>query len=734
MKYIVLMLLAFLQVVLAVIFGYKKHSKVSKLFILFTINMTLWTVANILLDYYQYQVKDQLVFIDVVNRFGFFTGTLSLVTIYRLSLVFPIERAKTRVQSILTVVGLVVPFLTLSPLVSGYFTQQAPGAVPVYEYGEFAIIVAGYTLLIAILSLKNIIQALRTAEANARRQALTVFTGLILSILLGIFFIIVLPTITGSEKYLFLGYYAPFIFTGSIFYSIVRQQFLDFRLIVARSVAYIILVATFSVIYATLVFGISNRLLSTPQFNLIQQSFYILAALFLAFSFQPIKKVVDRLTNKVFYRDVYEPQSLLNDLNSSLVASIDVATIQKNTSLLIEHYLKPTDVIFVTYASETTHQSLFSSSNSSTKHTELIIGAIKSVNTKVVRLDEDKKLSHELDKKGVLGDIGIIAQLIATGKEDRVVGSLILGPKKSGNLYGSQDYKIMEIIADELVIALQNALRFEEIQAFNVTLQDKVDDATRKLRKANEKLVALDQTKDDFISMASHQLRTPLTSVKGYVSMVIEGDVGKVTKQQKKLLDQAYVSSQRMVYLIADLLNVSRLKTGKFVIDSKPANLAEVVEGELSQLKETAASRQLELVYKKPKTFPILNFDETKIRQVVMNFADNAIYYTPAGGHITVNVEDKGESVEFTVVDDGIGVPKAEQHNLFNKFYRAGNAKKARPDGTGLGLFMAKKVIVAQGGALIFKSLEGKGSTFGFSFSKKALSKPGTTTTTDDET
>ena len=149
--------------------------------------------------------------------------------------------------------------------------------------------------------------------------------------------------------------------------------------------------------------------------------------------------------------------------------------------------------------------------------------------------------------------------------------------------------------------------------------------------------------------------------------------------------------------------------------------MADVVEGELQQLKETATSRQLTVKYDKPKGFPVLNLDETKIRQVIMNFADNAIYYTPAGGHVQVAVADKGETVEFTVTDDGIGVPKAEQHQLFNKFYRAGNAKKARPDGTGLGLFMAKKVVIAQGGSIIFKTEEGKGSTFGFSFEKKKL-------------
>lgn len=206
--------------------------------------------------------------------------------------------------------------------------------------------------------------------------------------------------------------------------------------------------------------------------------------------------------------------------------------------------------------------------------------------------------------------------------------------------------------------------------------------------------------------------------------MVLEGDGGKLKEQQAKLLTQAFVSSQRMVYLISDLLNVSRLKTGKFLIEPVPTNLADIIEEEVTQLQETAKGRNLELKYHKPENFPALMLDETKLRQVIMNFIDNAVYYTPNGGHIEVHLTQTPQSIEFTVVDDGIGVPKREQHHLFSKFYRAHNAKRARPDGTGLGLFMAKKVIVAQGGATIFRSQEGKGSTFGFTFPKAKLLPP----------
>ena len=250
-------------------------------------------------------------------------------------------------------------------------------------------------------------------------------------------------------------------------------------------------------------------------------------------------------------------------------------------------------------------------------------------------------------------------------------------------------------------------------------LSDENKRVLKQLERTNGKLKALDEAKDEFISMASHQLRTPLTSIKGYLSMVLDGDVGDIAPQQKEMLETAYTSAQRMVYLIADLLNVSRLQTGKFVIEPAETHLADLVEQELVQLKESVAAKKITLTYDKPQDFPSLMLDETKIRQVIMNFIDNAVYYTPSGGNITVRLSQSPKSVEFTVVDNGIGVPKAEAHRLFTKFYRAGNARKARPDGTGLGLFMAKKVIAASGGAIIFNTKEDKGSTFGFTFPKK---------------
>jgi signal transduction histidine kinase len=272
------------------------------------------------------------------------------------------------------------------------------------------------------------------------------------------------------------------------------------------------------------------------------------------------------------------------------------------------------------------------------------------------------------------------------------------------------DIELIERLAEPTGIAIDNRLLYEENQ-----------EIVYELKQTNHRLKEIDATKDEFISMASHQLRTPLTSMKGYVSMVLDGEFGEVNPQQKAMLQQAFDSSQRMVYLISDLLNVSRLRTGKFNITRSETNLPDIIESELKQLMASAASRKVRFYYYKPKDFPVLWLDETKTRQVIMNFLDNSLYYTPAGGRVDVELNYNKNVVRFTVKDSGLGVSKKDQPYLFTKFYRAQNARKVRPDGTGLGLYMSKKIILAQNGTLIFDSQEGHGSTFGFEFPRNSL-------------
>lgn len=562
----------------------------------------------------------------------------------------------------------------------------------------------------------------RHKDSFARSQIIYTLVGVGLASFLAMISNLMLP-VFGVKEIIWLGPILTSFYVGFISYAIVKHRLFDIKLVVARSLAYLLTLGVITLAYSIVTSLLITGLLSDSAST---QAFIALNAVFLAVSvllYQPLKRFFDRVTNKIFYRDAYDPQEFMDELNKSIVSNIEIGILIRHTTAVIESNLKA-DFVQIAVREEGDGLRVAGTSPSAYTTSELeLIKKVSSQNHSRIIISDDlspsqERLSETLRKH----NIAIICRLTAAYYgEEQGVAYLILGNKKSGNVYNKDDLRILEIISDELVIAIQNALRFEEIQDFNVTLQKKVNDATGKLKRTNDKLKALDETKDEFISMASHQLRTPLTSVKGYLSMVLEGDAGNVTDAQRKLLDQAFVSSQRMVYLIADLLNVSRLKTGKFIIDAFPTNLSEVVEGEITQLTEQAKLKNMTLEYKKPKSFPDLMLDETKIRQVIMNFVDNALYYTPSGGKIVVEVKEDKSHVYFTVKDNGLGVPKEDQKHLFMKFYRAKNARKARPDGTGLGLFMAKKVVTAQGGNILFESQEGKGSLFGFSFRKKHL-------------
>ncbi len=594
-------------------------------------------------------------------------------------------------------------------------TPEKPG------YYFYAAYFSGFFLFAYIAFLRRI----HHLKGLGRTQEKYIFYGVLFGSFLALLSNLSLP-LYGIRTFIWLGPFFSLIFPSAVTVAIVRHRLFNIRLVLARSVGYILTIASLAVVYGLVSFSVVNKIVfPDSSIGFKQQLTFTVLAVSLAFSFYPLRRFFGKQTNRFFYQDAYEPSAFIDQLNRTLVANIEFESMLREAARVVQTNLKTEFCVFSVTDSNANRRIIGIPDRDYTKGGFSDVDNIAiHLQQRVMLTDTNYHISHQdriatsLNRNG----IAVLARIVPEGELGRrATGYLIIGNKKSGNPFTSEDGKIIEIIVNEMVISIQNALRFQEIQNFNTTLQEKIEDATRQLRRTNDKLRKLDETKDDFISMASHQLRTPLTSVKGYVSMVLDGDAGTITKLQRKLLTQSFISSQRMVYLISDLLNVSRLKTGKFVIEPVKTNLADVIQEEVEQLIETVKGRNLELTYHKPEHFPVLMMDETKIRQVIMNFVDNAIYYTPSGGHITVSLVDHPKTIEFMVTDDGIGVPRHEQLHLFTKFFRAHNAKRARPDGTGLGLFMAKKVIIAQGGALIFKSQEGKGSTFGFTFAKAKL-------------
>jgi signal transduction histidine kinase len=685
-----------------------------------TILIALWSVDTaILLLPDRYGSAANVGFFNVINLLGYAGGALLMLLIYSFGLLYPQKKPIKLFQKIVIGLGVVIAIVSTMTFVAGRFVVTSSGLQ--YKAAAGGAIVGVYAFIVVVGIINDNARLLRhTKNLELRRQAFTLLLGLMLTIVHAIIFIIVLPRYFNYKVSIYaIGYFAPYYYLLFTIYGLVKQRLFDLRLIIARTVGYVLVLATFTGVFLLGAIGISNYILKDPL-SISQEAISLTVTVILVFAYQPLKRFFNKATNKLFYQDTYDPQTLLDQFNKVLVSTYELDSLLKQSADVLGANIKPVFSMFGLHATDTAPSRTIGSDGSPNfthQDINMLRAATPGMDSKLIVTDLLGPEHADIRKLLTHSNIAVIARL-ASSNDDEGIGYLVLGSKKSGNLYNSDDLKLIEIVANELVIAIQNALHYEEIQNFNITLQQKVDDATRKLQNANKRLTALDETKDDFISMASHQLRTPLTSVKGYLSLVLEGDAGKISTLQRKMLGQAFTSSQHMVYLIADLLNVSRLKTGKFVIDPVRSNLSDVVKEEIEQLSEVLDNHSLKLVYNKPHNFPDLMLDETKTRQVIMNFVDNAIYYTPAGGVVRVELLDKPTTVELRVVDNGIGVPKSEQHHLFTKFYRAGNARKARPDGTGLGLFMAKKVVIAQGGAIIFESSEGKGSVFGFSLPK----------------
>jgi signal transduction histidine kinase len=534
-----------------------------------------------------------------------------------------------------------------------------------------------------------------------------ILVGLTLALLANILTNLIFPLIIDSRTIVkdlnIIGYIGLLVMTVTIYIAITTQKLFNIRIVIARSVGYFLslLIVLLIIVAPTIFLGTKIAYYSLPYQEAIYLIFITSLAIIL---FQPIKNIFNKLSNKIFYQNYYEIQDVIDKLGNLLVGSINPDDIRSKSIKTLSEAIKPKYISFALR-------------NDNSEKNNMLLSSLENIKTNIIIVDElknenNKNLINYLQDQ----EVGLVVRLRARHDD---IGFMVFGLLQSGRSYSDRDIRLLSIASDEIAISLQNALRYQEIQNFNITLKEKITQATKDLTRANSKLKMLDETKDDFISMASHQLRTPLTSVKGYLSMVLEGDVGKLTKQQEQMLTQAFDSSQRMVYLISDLLNISRLQTGKFVIEKTSCDLSNVIDEEIGMVNEVAHARNIKINYNKPNNFSSINIDEIKTRQVIMNYLDNAIYYTPPGGEISVSLEDKQNTIELKVTDTGIGVPKSVVHHLFTKFYRADNAKKARPDGTGLGLFMAKKVIIAQGGSIIFSTKENKGSTFGFSLPKK---------------
>ena len=509
---------------------------------------------------------------------------------------------------------------------------------------------------------------------------------------------------------------SPIIFTILITYAMVSYRLMDIKFVLRSSTVYL----------SSLVFTLIPALFLKYFFdNFFPEYSYWIDFVIIVFSltiFPYFKEKIYRIANKYFFSSLYDTKTVVKDLSNKLSSTLETEVIYQSVTEVLTGALHMKAISFLTCSPKFRGVDVLFNSGlnlsgklKSTLACRVIFGSY-AYNNQTLLLDELKNKSNKQDKVAakVLSEVGIEVMVPLTVKE-RSVGVIALSTKESGDGYNSDDLELLRIVGQQTAIALENALLYEETKNFNAKLVKEVDRATHELKQANEELKTLDQAKSDFISIASHQLRTPLTVIKGYGSMMLEGSFGKMPKPIEENLQKMYDSNERLIALVEDLLNVSRIESGRLQFNFEQGRLDEMVTNVVEELAPNAAKKNLFLKFNKPsKSLPSICMDKTKLRQVVINLVDNAVKYTETGG-ITVDLKQDGNNLSFCVADTGMGIKPDNLPNLFKKFSRGENTSVVHTEGTGLGLYVGKMMIEAHGGKIWAESAgEGKGSKFCF--------------------
>jgi signal transduction histidine kinase len=703
---IILLLVCFFHATIGLFVILKNpRDKANIWFFVFTTCLVIWLLSNYFSNDMSFPNSTAL----IINKSIFLFSILGIYSLCCFSIYFSKTHiSRPRSQSLHAITA-VVALSCLTPFVVSDI--QANGDIYEISFGilaplYFASLLFYFCLSIYVL-IKKYIASLGADRQRLQYVILSLFLGLIFSLVTNALF----PTLFNIYALSALGPISTILISAGFSYAIIRHHLFDIRLVVARSVAYSLLLTILAGGYSLVGVGIIGLFSLDQESRLSQDIVYALLEVVLAFIFQPLRHFFERITDSIFYQGGYDANDLLANLGAIMAREIELKRLTTDVINELTSKMKLSKATIVVLDEE---KIFYVAEGTTSNHKNIDLEDLNKIDRGVVLKD----FTESVDIKSFFSKYGINVS-VDLRSTNELVGYLLLGDKKSGDIFNTTDIKALDILAHELAIAIHNAKSYTQIQDFNKTLQKRIDEATAQLRDANEHLKELDQLKNEFLSMATHQLNTPLTVVDGYLTLINDGVVSEPS-ERKDYLEKTLGRVRGMKRMVADFLNVSRIESGKFIIDVKPTDINKMISEEVNGLGPSAKEKEVLLQFIPPKhPVPLVEIDEQKTRQAAMNLIDNAIYYTPKG-EIKIYLDSDQDYVTFKVIDNGIGVPEKQKDKLFQKFYRADNAKSERPNGNGVGLYLVKRVIEDQGGKIIFESAEGKGSTFGFTLPIKA--------------
>ena len=683
--------------------GYKRP--VNRFFFYFVVLTNIWIVSFDLSNQLQFSTETLYIINAVANSAALGCLIMLLMFVDRVADFIIFRKLINWSSAALWIVCL----LSTTPLINndviptnnqdGYAVTYGP-LIWLYVLSMIYII----TMIVVIVT-----YGLSHSKGIKNQQINVIGLGILLSIPTTVALDLVIPLITNSDATANYGNIPLLLLAGYMYYGAFRYKLLDIRSAIVHTLTYILSMSFLIVIYYISIAAISAFFLDRN--SVINQS-PVSTVLFLAllFIFQPINSFFEKLTSRVFFRGHYISDEFfyrLNNIYSKHTANLpelltysanEIATTIKSGQVIISvaygtKYINAgtKDHCRMTYEVFSKLQDHFINNN------QTIV---------VSTLEDDDPIRNLMNQC----KIEIIVPLTQT----KNIGFLCLGEHLSSR-YTARDIRVLDTTAGGLVIAIKNALSIQEIKDVNAaSLKQKIDSATKELAANNEMLRKIDEEKDEFVSVTSHEMRTPMTIISGYANLLERQQLGSLNDQQLDIISKIGTSAKSLINLTNDMLDLAKMEANKSILQMTEAPLQELIKAVIEKDQILYDDKSISLSYEGVDVQ--IKTDTSKFEHIMTNLLANANKFTDRGGSvkITTTVDNTTHLATICVADTGIGISPESIGNLFKKFSQADNYLERKYGGTGLGLAICKQMVERIGGTIWVTSTLGKGSQFCF--------------------
>ena len=680
----------------------------NKLFFSFTTSIALWMLSSILATFASPNTA-QL----IVN--GGFAASIWIAYFFLTfcSTFVNQQEPNKFILGVLTLPAIALSYFSLVGKVA--VALPAAGTGFIVAPGELYSLFAIYLILYVVYGIAILAFAYKKSQGKLRDQLAIVLSGNAASAIIAILFSFILPSFIQNANLYKGGIYSVSIFIASITYAIISHQLFDVRVIVRRTVVYSVLLITLFSAYSLLLFLFAQifNLRQTGTANILLN---FIATLAIGFSFDPLRRWLQERTDKFLYRKEYEQQSVLKTLSADLNNVIGLDEALETVMQTIVRTLKIQHAITYVFQPgeggsiqiKRIKQIGFSTDkNLLLQEQDFVIGYFE-VNGKTVSraqletelADEARLIRRQKPTTAGLSELireharksMMVKRLTSLDCEVAVplhlgvqsIGLLLLSAKLSQEHFTQSDLELLDLAGEVAISSIQKARLYEG-----------------------------DQMKSEFVSIASHELLTPISAIEGYLSMILDEHIGSVDEQARGYLEKVYISSRRLSQLVKDLLSVSRIESGKMTVNLQAVDMQKMIRDTVDQLRFLAQNKGLELNYEAAaRTLPMVRADPDRVMQILINLVSNAIKYTPNGSVTITTSRPRRGILKIEVSDTGLGLSKEQRLHLFEKFYRVDSSETVGIIGTGLGLYITKSILERMGGTIAIESILGRGSTF----------------------